>query len=413
MINKIGYNIGVSSISFRANAQSTQIEDVKKNSIPELPQENKGLDALAAYNAALVKKPISKELLDIEPLIPIVINPDDIENMEGERIYSSDGKLHSIVRRDENTITIFTPSENDEKQFSLIQTFDKKSNSLILSQENDNTDDNKYIHIEEFNPETGDRLRNSTYINGNISYAGKTIKDKNGNEQHISFDYDYKEYYTTKTSSNGHRELSAYFDENKQLTSFTDYRYNKGYKTNTEVEFYHGAPVRIYVNKEMTMPNTIGWENFVNVEELKPSERFDKIEHIKDIEGDRTYYSNGALESNKFDSDYGITTAFFRPDGSCESIKNDKKEIVFDEDYHSIKETLDNGKEKETKFLKSGFTKIRLSDGNSYKELELSDKNKPSYYSEGIIQDNNEEKETAWLSFDDNGMLEYGRDYAV
>ena len=413
MINRIGINVGVNRIVFRADEQNLPAGNVENNTFVEPFQGNKGLDALAAYNAAIVKKPILQDELKVEPLIPIVINPENVDKMEGERIYSSDGDLHSIVRRDENTYTVFTPSKDDENKFNVIKTYDKKTGNIIILQENSkNYDGKECIEIREFDSKTGDSIRYSEYLDGDIAYARKTTKDKFGKEHDVTFFYDDKTYRTTVTYPNGNRSMSAYFDENKQLINFSEYDAKKAYSTNTDIDFYHGAPTSISITKNMTMPNIIGWETFVNSEYLKPSANFEKIEHIKDIEGERTYYSNGALESNKFNSESGVVTAYFNPDGTCENIKSDNKEIFFSNNGNTIKETLENGKFKETKFLKNNAYRVKIYDDKTYQELSITDKNKPLWYSEGIIQDH-QEKETKWLSFDDNGMLEYGRDYIV
>ena len=83
MINKIN---GVSTIqnqyriAFRNEETVTKPADIKQD------EDLKGIEALAVYNAPLLKNP---EKLDIEPLVPTLIMPDDFDNIEGEKIYTS------------------------------------------------------------------------------------------------------------------------------------------------------------------------------------------------------------------------------------------------------------------------------------------------------------------------------------
>ena len=62
----------------------------------------KGIDALASYNLSVLKTP--EKLDDIQP-IELIFNPED--EIEGEKIYTSDGKLHAIIKEDENTKKIY------------------------------------------------------------------------------------------------------------------------------------------------------------------------------------------------------------------------------------------------------------------------------------------------------------------
>ena len=51
-----------------------------------------------------------KSVLDVEPILPTVIQPDAIGSIEGEKIYGSNGKLNSIVNRVGNTTVIYHAS---------------------------------------------------------------------------------------------------------------------------------------------------------------------------------------------------------------------------------------------------------------------------------------------------------------
>ena len=117
MINKVGFSAGIYK-NFPSFKSEESVEQ-NKMTTPDFSPNNKGLEALAAYNEAMVKKEVSDNKFNVEPLAPITtsVNADEIE---GEKIYSSDGVLQSIIRRDENTYTIYTPDKENPDKFSKI-----------------------------------------------------------------------------------------------------------------------------------------------------------------------------------------------------------------------------------------------------------------------------------------------------
>lgn len=411
MINKIGTEFNIKNIGFRAENDVMEANKSKNNiTKPEIKADNKGLEALAIYNSAMINKPLPKNKLDIEPLVPIVITPEDADKMDGERIYSSDGKLHSIVRHDEDTVTVFTPDKENEKVFSEIITYDKATGKKpLIVQTTDNDEGNEYIVINEYDPASGKNIRSTSYVNGKIDYADKTIYEPSGKEINISRYYDDNRYIV-HSSDNRNSHSTIVFDKDKQVIEYSEDKNYKNHIVSTEIEFYHGAPYKVESEKTMFFPNIIGWEKFINNDNLKPAEPVEKIKNIKEIEGEKTYYSNGAIESNTFNSDSGKTTAFFRPDGSCCKITSDRKDIEFDVNKQIITEKLENGKEKITQLYKDGNKKVELKDDNNYQVISYYENGKPNYYSEGIIKDG-EECETTWLSYDESGMLNYAGEY--
>lgn len=79
------------------------------------PIENlNGTQALAAYNIALQP---------LEAKVPTAV--------EGEKIYTPEGKLHSIVNEDDDKITIYTPYEDDENSIEKIITRIKRQEKLF------------------------------------------------------------------------------------------------------------------------------------------------------------------------------------------------------------------------------------------------------------------------------------------
>ena len=403
MINRVGTVSGINKITPAFKAENT--EDINKVTIPEIKPENKGLEALAAYNEAMIKKEVPTDKMDIEPLTPILNMPADIEKMDGEKIYSADGKLQTVVRRDENTYTVFTPDEKNPGNFSLIEVFNKDSAKYPIKVQETTFENNiPYIGLSENDPKTGNNLR-YTYITGDrVERASKTYYTPDGKKISVTHDFDDNDFYTYITyKNNKEREISAGFNGDKQLKYVSEYKMVKGNSVDTTVDFYNGAPYRVTRRQEYIIPNTISKE-FTNG--ITPAERFSKIENIKEIEGEKTYYSNGALETNTFDSDTGKTTAHFLPDGSCDKINGKDKEIIFGDNFETVKETLPDGKIKETTYFSTNDYSVKISDENTYKTIKFDSNNRPLSYEEATIKDGEENSEK-WLTFNEEGMLSW------
>ncbi len=406
-INGISLYAGINQrakISFKADDSAV--------TVPEIKSENKGMDALAAYNAAIVKKaPVSKDKLELEPVKPFTLAPENFDNIEGEKIYTSDGKLNSIIRRDENTYTVYTPDENNEKLFATIETYDKKNNRNVIKSQSNEIKDGKYtsVYVEENDPQTGKTLRYSRYNDGVLYSLGKTIREPNGREIDINCYEDDKEYYVIASYPDYKNKIYARFDKNKQLLSISEDKEYKNKKTSTEIEFFNGAPTNIHFSKDIIISNTIGL-NYIKQDILKPAEHFEKPDNLKDIDGEKKYYSNGALESLTFNSDNGETTAYFTPEGNCYKIESDN--LSYFENYTNeiITEKLQDGSTKETSLYKTGCKNVQIKNGSSYKEIGYEKDGKPSYYEEGIIDKDNEKKAKIYLSYT-NGNVDYAREY--
>lgn len=67
-----------------------------------------GLEALGNYNSTLATQTPNFEILILKP----VEIPGDMNNIKGERIYSSDGKLVQIVDEDADIKKVYKPMEN-------------------------------------------------------------------------------------------------------------------------------------------------------------------------------------------------------------------------------------------------------------------------------------------------------------
>ena len=404
MINKIN---GVSTIQNQYSVAFRNEETVTKPVDINQDADLKGIEALAVYNAPLLKNP---EKLDIEPLVPTLIMPEDFENIEGEKIYTSEGKLHSIVQEDENTKTVLKPAEENEKMISLIITTDKKTGKVINEQKNFIKDD-KYdeIYINEYSPETGKEIADTCYIDGKPRNASKTVYKPNNEMVIVNKNFEDNEFSVSKYSKKPDESIYVIFDKNKQLKSASEYKKSDLKQSGIDVDFYNGGMIAIRRYEEVTVPNNFGADK-LNNSDLVPAESYKLDFDAKGLDGAKTHYSNGAIETNSFERNGEKVKAYFEPDGSLSRLELADRTISFDGDNQEIKENIEDNKVKITNLYDDGAKAVRVEKDKEFKEASFGKNGKPDSYSEGIIEDDGEDDSTLSLYFNKTGMLEAAYD---
>ena len=402
MINKIDSLSGVQGqykVNFRSN------EPVTNPNQNEIKQDVSlaGTEALAVYNAPLLKHP---EKLDVEPIKPAEINFSDLDSIEGEKIYTSEGKLHSIVNEDENNRTLIKRSEDNENLYS-ISTTDKKSGNVIKEELRflkDGKDDE--IYITEYSPETKKEVADTNYIDGVLSSASKTVTKPNGDVVVVRKSFKYNDYSVTKYSDKHDKYISVSFDKNKQLKQISKEKEEKLKRQSFEISFYNGGMISVDKHEEITIPNNFGVEKLNDIN-LVPSEKYNLDFDAKGLDGEKTYFSNGAIETNSFERNGEKIKAYFEPDGRLAKLELSNKVIKFSDDAQKVQEKLDDGKTKTTTLYDDGDKNVRFEDGNVYKEVRFSKFGKPTSYHEGVINSDCEDENDLALYFNKLGMLEF------
>ena len=404
MINKIGYMCLI-PVNFKAEIIKNQQSEYTQ---PKYNSENKGVDTLILSNFAMTENYAKKDNFEIKPISLILSSADDINKIGGEKIYTSDGKLHSIIKRDESTITIFTPDSKDENNFPAIEVYDK-SNRLIKTQTSYIMDGKKESVLREFDAETGKELRYTLYVDSKPYNTMTTIYEKDGRTRYAEYCYADNSYHISVDSPKDKSHMYIVMNKNKQIREISS-DIEKGNTSNSScIYFYNGTPYQIVKNQTINIPNTINID-FSNDEELKPAEYITRPKNLKDIKGEKTYYSNGDIETNCFDSKKGKVTAYFLPGGICDKISFENKEITFYKNTQTIKETI--GEDiKTTYYNNSKLEWCKLVSKGLYKEVYFHDNGKIYSYEEGRIKDNDEEEYTKIYNYDKNGVLTWAREY--
>lgn len=376
IINKISSTNFVTRPAFKSQVSENKPETNTTSSVAM-----KGAEALASYNKPLLN---NLEKLDIKPLD---IDKTAIENIDGEKIYTSEGKLHSIVAENEDTKTTYTIT--DQNEVEKIVTIDKASGNVIRKQYNDGDS----VTVMEFSAETGKPAAVTEYVDDKPVYASKTSYKPNGLEIEIVKDFEDNNYRIYETTPNRKIYRTAEFDGDKKLVSLNETKQHKTKTYDLDANFYNGALISIRKSEEITIPNTLGREK-INNPEFMPADKFVDTEDLKTAEGEKTFYSNGAVEKNILPDS---TEVFFNPDGSITKIKTSGKEIKFNDKYQQITETLADGREKITTYYSDNYSRVKIGE----ESISYNDKGNPTYY----------DSEKLSLGFNEQGMLDYSYSY--
>ena len=382
MIGKIGvHNLN----QVRANQPETTEKPAFKGN-DEFPQisELRGSEMLANYSVAFINK-MPKEKLELNEL-PLINAETSVDNIDGEKIYTSDGKLDSIVVEDENTTTIYYPSEGDANFITQVKVIDKATGKKILSQENDKNGSELTQYIYKFSKE-GDKeiIESSTYEQGKYVSSWKDSIDGDRCESISKYKNDYTMSFSDKKN---YKRME--FDKNGQLVEVYTSKQMPNGEINQRVGFMEGELYKASKEKEIYFKK-FDKEAVLNDDKFKPADKFpftklpaDDLQ-ADDLEGERTCYSNGVVESVMTNFGGVDTKVIFSPQGIVKSIKTDTKELSYDEHRNQIiTEQLGENETKTTTYIRERKCVNVTYELDGYKKS-------VGYNSEGIIDFYSEE----------------------
>lgn len=388
MINKINFAQGIQNVQFRLAFKANDEGEQAPVSAPDNSVSFKGAEALANYNKPNVMA-FDKSILDVEPILPTIIKPDEIGSIEGEKIYGSNGKLNSIVNRVGDKIVVYTASPDEDNVITSIVTKDKKTGNVIKEQRTVAENGESWTTVREYNPETGDVIGATSYNeDGEPDWASKTITKENGVTQDVEYDFRNGHYRVSESSADNKFYRSYEFNKNKELISIVEDKNRQSY---SRIELYNGAVLSAEHTKTEVIPNNMGRE-VLNDEDIKPA---DMSVYPNSIEGEKTFYSNGSLESVTA----GDLVYNYSPEGDITSIKDGNKTVEVNGEVTVITENLEDGAVKTTTHFEDGDTWVDYEKDDSQKHFILNG-DLPSYYRE-------EQGDRTIKSFryDDKGML--------
>lgn len=334
-------------------------------------------EVLASYNTAninLIKN------LDVKPILPTIILPQAIDVLEGERIYTSDGKLYSIVKEDGNIKTTYLFSKEYDNMISSIVTKDMRTKNIVYEQRNEIENGiYKEIGITKNNPKTGKEEAFTLYQDGKPIWATKTVQDKKGKETRYCKDLIDGSLEISETQENkfGSKRSFIRISKDKKNIRYQEETETRNGNMRKSASFYNGALVSVEQSTEKGMPNLLSIE-ILNNENLVPAPFIDinamAEEAINDEEGENTYYSNGVIETKTLKGD-SPAKLYFNPDSKLEKFESKDGTIeIFDSSY-KVTQNLENGAKKTT-FRSEYIISVEYEEDGLKKEIVFDNKTK-------------------------------------
>ena len=243
---------------------------------------------------------LNKTAKNIEPS-DLIFDPsnNEIESIKGERIYDSDDKLVAIIDKNDINKTIYTFNEDNKNQLDNIKVVNNKTGKTIKEQ-NITTEKNGDIYTYIKDNLENNNTKYTYYRNGeqeNVSIQ------KDNNKIHASIfkdlKYSYIDYTERQDTPNGYIENSVLLENNSTEATISNKTQINNKAFSKRLKFNNGALINMRTDQDMTVPSTIGL-NEISDKNLEPTFEFNIKgikDTLKDIEGIRTHYSNGKLES--------------------------------------------------------------------------------------------------------------------
>lgn len=407
-IDSLG-SIGNKQVNFKSNDKNITLTSISVPKDLKRPMST-GLDPMNNYGVVLANIGMS---LDVQPLIPTVLTKHAIKNIDGERIYDSKGKLHSIVKEDDRLKTIYRMSKDEDDMIESVKTISKKTGKPIMTQENE-IEDGKYksMFITEFSPLTGKAVAFTEYEDGKPTYANKTKYGVNGMETIISRDFESGEYSVFQSKEGAKENRRIEFSADKKMIEVLERKEVRGNKRETITKFYNGALISIEESKKVSMPNLVGFDPLVDPDLeralVPPLKMLEKFANQK--EGEETKYSNGNVETRTIiNKDGKDVKCYFNVEGILEKVEyNDQSIEIFESDFGKscrVTEKFEDGAVRKTSLYGDGSSFVEYSKDDFSKTLYINEKNLPVSYHE---DDGSKHK---CFTFNEQGVVEDVREF--
>lgn len=401
-VNSLPMIQGVNTQGVNRNVTNPQQQAYNPVQNPNL----NGADALAAYNKPYVSTTPKK----MQPMLPTIMQPEGIKFLmqKGTPIKSSSGDLNSIVVKNDNITAVYTMdilAPNDA--ISKIETFDNATGKLIQKQENMNIiEDGKLpqtpdIAITKYDPQTGEPVAHTFYDKNGLYSTMEHEKLPDGTERTYIYHFQDKNMTIIDSNENEKMRKRTQISSDGKIKEVS----TQNWETHTtEITKYKDGHIvgEKEVKQLMPIPNTTG-KDPINDPDLKPSAPVVLNYDPTKVEGEKTYYSNGVLETIRTQTANGEVVHTFAPNGNLTGIDydNGKKSIYFDEKFCSVKEEFAPNVYKTTFFNKDGGIDVSIADDNCKTE-------RGAYYEkEGYMSSYAEysKDDRMYMEFDKSGNL--------
>ncbi len=327
-----------------------------------------GTEALASYNKAFAS---TTEPKTVQPLMPTVMQPEAIKYLmqKGTPINNSNGDLNSIVVKNDKTTVVYTMdvlAPNDA--ISKIETFDNETGNIIQRQENFNIIEKgklpkaQSIDISKYNPQTGERVADTYYDEEGLQFAREIENLPDGTQKVSIVNFKTKESSIVEKNEAASVSKRTDFDKDGKIKEVETH--NWATHTTEKTKYKDGKIIgKTEVTQAYPIPNTTGKDPLNDVQ-LKPSAPVVLNYDPSKVEGEKTYYSNGAVELITTETEHGKVVHAFAPNGDLTGIEYDdgKKSIIYTNGDTSINEELAPDVIKTTTYHKDGFVDVNVTD---------------------------------------------------
>ncbi len=352
--------------TFKAN--KTEASMPITNSVTDPNLTFRGTEALRAYNYNLINK---NNDFDI-PTIEAIQIPEDITKIEGNPIYNSKGELGLVEKIVGDKKYIYHAGKEH-----CIEVYNEDGEKIKEQHCFTNLNNEKMLIVREF--KNGDKeVFSSGYISENgkdfeLFDKSKKINYPDGSDKEF-IHYVKEKYYDVIERSNMKNtnwlfDRSINYDEDKNIKSIVEHSSDKdSYK---EIQYKNGIPYAIETKETKSIKNDMG-KYFMDDPDLIPSLPTEIPENPEKLEGKKTYFSNGVVESNTVNENGKIKTYHFDYTGKLNRIVEKNKTTYTLDKLQKITET--NGKEEKTTFLsENGYVSIEYKNGNIEKRISFMD----------------------------------------
>ena len=257
-----------------------------------------------------------------------------------------------------------------------------------------NWNDNNEIMIERYNPQNGYRYA-TTYKNNEPKDSYKEKEFNNGSIIIANYDsreqlYKY-EVYDAETATT----IKKIYNTNKQLIDKCISKHdNKGYSKHKSN--YIGTEAISEENTRVDIVKNSIADKILSDKDLKPSPKIEYPTDLNKIQGKKTYYSDGTVESVitpdniKYTYDLGENLVIIND-------KNRRINQYLDNNWYSIEEKFNNNESKTTVYYPDGDISVTYQKNDDEKNIILTN-GKISRYQEYI-----DEECKKIIIFDNNG----------
>lgn len=366
MIDSINSLPMVRNISMPNGLNTNPIQQPQQNGQISNNSNLNGMNALASYNAPSISRPVAK---NVQPLLPTILQPEAIKTIQGEKIYNSMGELDSIIKKtNDGTVVYKMEVQAPNDAINKIETYDAQGR-LVQVQENLNIIEKgklpriPLIQLVKYSPETGKILNETAYQDGKPFMVIEKEYEPNGTVKEYIVNLKEKTSSIVETNEAQNMGRKIDFDKNGNITSIVTKDENQHSKE--KLQFINGVVASRSVETKSPVPNLTN-KNPMADKDLVPAQAYVLGYDPKQVQGEKVYFSNGALEAiSTMTESGGIVVHRFDLNGNLAAILDqtdlDKpKTITFNQDNQSISERLADGSEKLTVISKDGSKDVTV-----------------------------------------------------